>query len=293
MEPFLYYSIQVLSRAGNTLLNFLPYLVAGTVIGELLKLVPITRNLKNGASRFRVLSVFIFSIIGIISPLCTYGTVPVVVQLFVSGVPIAPLVSFLSASSMMNPQLFIMTWGGIGYEMSIARTLAAFVFSVLTGLILYLIPEKWIVNSRVEGISAMQHKEKHFSYKSLFSGMLKTLEYTGFYMVIGIIAGAVIEIAIPGRWINFIFRPESNVSVAVASILGIPLYACGGATIPLVSSLIKQGMSKGAALSFFTVGPATRITSLAAVAAILKPAFIIFYVMLLVVFSIFAGIIYV
>jgi len=45
----------------------------------------------------------------------------------------------------MNPQLFIMTAGGIGMEMAIARTLAVFLFSFSVGMLSYLIPEKLMV----------------------------------------------------------------------------------------------------------------------------------------------------
>ena len=77
--------------------------------------------------------------------------------------------------------------------------------------------------------------------------------------------------------------------ILAAALIGIPVYACGGGTIPLIASLMGQGMSLGSALAFLTVGPATRITSLAAIATIFRKRFLAVYVLVLLVFSVAAG----
>jgi uncharacterized membrane protein YraQ (UPF0718 family) len=53
-----------------------------------------------------------------------------------------------------------------------------------------------------------------------------------------------------------------------------------------------MGMSKGAALAFFLVGPATRMTPLMALAAVLRPGFVVLYVLLMLAFSMISGLIY-
>lgn len=88
------------------------------------------------------------------------------------------------------------------------------------------------------------------------------------------------------------FRPGEWASAALAAVLGVPLYACGGGTIPLVRSLLRQGMSEGAALAFFISDPATRVTPLMALAAVLRPGFILAYVCALLAYSIVVGVLY-
>ena len=78
----------------------------------------------------------------------------------------------------------------------------------------------------------------------------------------------------------------------VMAVLSIPLYTCGGGAIPAVGSLISGGMSKGAALAFLNVGSATRITTLSALAAIVRPLFIVVYVIILITFSVIMGCFY-
>ena len=96
----------------------------------------------------------------------------------------------------------------------------------------------------------------------------------------------------PDRWLSVLFHPGRWYSVLLASLLGVPLYACGGGTIPLIRELVQRGMSRGAALGFFLVGPATRPAPLAALAALLRPRFILLYLCALMVFAVLAGLVY-
>jgi hypothetical protein len=211
-------------------------------------------------------------------------------------VHISPLAVFLTTSAMMNPQLFILTLGGLGQKMAAARVVSVLVFGLLLGLILYRIPAIWVVNPGTSGDDPgrdeiLNSKNKKFEVKVFIEGLLKSLQFTGFYLVIGIILGAFVEVFIPGYWITFLFNPGSRISILIASLAGVPLYACGGGVIPLVRSFINEGMSMGAALAFLIVGPATRVTPLMSLAAVFRPLFIVLYLLLLLAFSCMAGLV--
>lgn len=57
--------------------------------------------------------------------------------------------------------------------------------------------------------------------------------------------------------------------VLMAATVGVPLYACGGGTIPLLQAWLMDGMSMGSAAAFMITGPATKITNLGAVKIVL------------------------
>ena len=63
-------------------------------------------------------------------------------------------------------------------------------------------------------------------------------------------------------WIVHILGDASHWSVPAAVALGVPLYACGGGTIPVIDSMMQMGMTRGAALAFFISGPATKFSTL-------------------------------
>ena len=55
----------------------------------------------------------------------------------------------------------------------------------------------------------------------------------------------------------------------MAATIGVPLYACGGGTIPLIREWLTMGMSMGSAAAFMLTGPPTKITNLGALKIVL------------------------
>jgi len=288
----------LLGNCLKTLLSLLPYLIGGILIGELLKLTSWTKLVYKWVSKSPVVSVISASIIGILSPLCTYGTIPVVIELYKSKVHIAPLFAFLAASSLMNPQLFIMTAGGIGLEMAVVRTLAVFVFSLAAGLLCYAIPEKFMIRKDVQfydngGEDIVNREKKSFIAKQFGINCLQNLRHLGFYLIIGILLSGIIELYIPKGLISAAFRAGRVQSILAGALLGIPLSPCGGSAIPIVSGMISNGMGKGTALAFFIVGPATRPAPLAAMAALFIPLSLAAYCLFLILSAVLMGLVYV
>ena len=287
----------LLYKCLTTLLNLLPYLAVGIMVGELLKFTSWTKLIYKWVSKSPVVSVISASIIGIISPLCTYGTIPVVIELYKSKVHIAPLFAFLVASSLMNPQLFILTAGGITLEMALARTLAVFVFSLAAGMLSCLIPEKFMVRKDIQfynngGEEIVSREKKLFIVGQYFINCLKNLKHIGVYLLIGIFLGAIIELYIPKDLITAAFQAGRVQSILAGALLGIPLSPCGGTAIPIVSGMIDSGMGKGTALAFFIVGPATRPAPLIAMATLFIPLFLAAYCLFLIASAVLMGLVY-
>jgi uncharacterized membrane protein YraQ (UPF0718 family) len=280
------------------LIEFLPYLVAGILFGEVLKFASWTKLIYAWVTKSPLVSVILASVIGIISPLCTYGTIPIVIELYRSKVRAAPLISFLSASSLMNPQLFVMTLGGIGPEMAVVRTIAVFLFSFAAGMLAYIIPEKYMVRNNIVfyddgGDKIMNREKKRFIVKQFLVNSLKSLKNVGLYLLIGVFIGAAAEIYVPKSFVYDALRAGRIQSILFGALLGVPMYACGGGAIPFVNAMINNGMGKGSALAFFIVGPATRPAPLIAMAALFTPLFLLGYCVFLILSAVIMGFVYV
>jgi uncharacterized membrane protein YraQ (UPF0718 family) len=285
--------VQILRLAAAELWQLLPYVVLGVLASEGLRYTPVSRLLERGCRRHPLVAIPAAALLGIISPLCTYGTVPVVLQLLRAGVPIAPLATFLSASSLMNPQLLLITWGGLGPRITSARVLAVFGFALLLGAVMHFLPLRWLVSADLRAEQGTPPKPRpRFSVPSFLRSSRKTFEFVGFYVVLGILLGAIIEVVVPGRWIVATFGAGGWYQILLAALLGVPLYACGGGIIPLLRALIEQGMAPAAALAFLIAGPATRVAPLMALATIVRPLVVIAYVVLLIGYSVLAGLLY-
>jgi uncharacterized membrane protein YraQ (UPF0718 family) len=218
-----------------------------------------------------------------------------VINLYKNKVPLAPLLTFLSASSLMNPQLFIVTWGGLGLEFSLLRVFGVVIFTLILGFVLVFIEKRYLRDSDEsmnKKFTRQNNTEKHwkdFNLKEFSLSLYKTFVFIGFYILIGILLSVIIETFVPLSQIFEITEGVGWINVIAASILGIPLYACGGATIPLISVLLENGVSFGAAMGFLIVGPGTRITPLLALGSFLSKRRLVYYCCTLLIFSIFFG----
>jgi uncharacterized membrane protein YraQ (UPF0718 family) len=214
-----------------------------------------------------------------------------VLQLLRAGMPVAPLVAFLATSSLMNPQLFVLTWGGLGPGIALARLLAVVGFGFLLGATLRAVPRSTLLLP-VLAEKGQPRARPSFSWKRYLRRSVQSLEFIGFYVLVGVFLGAAIEVLVPGRWIMLLVGGSDWWQLLLAALLGVPLYACGGGTIPLVGALLAQGMSPGAAIAFLVAGPATRVPPLMALATLLRPRVIAAYVAGLLLFSAFSGALY-
>lgn len=289
MSPLL----AILHLAAVELWQLLPYVVLGVLASEGLRYTPIAPLIERVCRRHPAVAIPGAAVLGIVSPLCTYGTVPLVLQLLRAGVPIAPLATFLSASSLMNPQLLLISWGGLGPRIAMARLASVFVFALLLGTVMHFLPLRWLVSAELREDQTQPAKPRSsFTVLSYLRRSGKTLQFVGFYVLFGVLLGAIIEVLVPGRWIMATFGGGGWYRVLLAALLGVPLYACGGGVIPLIRALIEQGMAPAAALAFLIAGPATRVPPLMALATILRPAVVVSYVILLIAYSVLAGLVF-
>lgn len=283
--------LAVLRAAAAITWQLLPYVVFGVIASEALRYTNVAPLLERGCRKHPAVAIPAAAFLGMASPICTFATVPLVVQLMRTGVPVAPLATFLSTSSLMNPQLVVITWGGLGAKMALVRLAAVFVFGLLLGTLLQVLP----VRLAAQPARPDEKKPKEcgpFSVGSFAKRCWRTLRFVGTYVVLGAVLGAVVDVLVPGQWVSAAFGTGGWYQTLLAALLGIPLYACGGGVIPLVSSMMGRGMAGGAALAFLIAGPAARIPPLMALAAVVRPLAVVAYVVLLVAYSALAGLVY-
>ena len=75
----------------------------------------------------------------------------------------------------------------------------------------------------------------------------------------------------------------------LAATIGVPLYACGGGTVPLLRQWLSSGMSMGSAAAFMVTGPATKITNLGALKIVLGAKRFVLYLAYVILISLIIG----
>lgn len=285
----------VWSVAVNMFFRLWYFVVIGIVLGSLISVFVPTQKLSEACNRKGGLtSIVLASLLGVISPLGSYAVIPIFAVMLSTGVPIAPVMSFLVASPLINPFIFITTWGVLGAGLAIARLLSALALGILCGLLFHYLnkknffaelvknnPVKSDSNRKKDFISKLTQTSSGNKWLDALRLMYKMAKYPGKYFLISILIAGVIDAYIPASAVVMTLG-VSRFSVLLAAAMSIPFYVCGGGAIPIVLGLIQMGMNKGAALAFFIAGPATRISPMVTVALLVKKkAFLVYFLIAL------------
>lgn len=252
------------------LLNLLwPYLLVGILLTSIIKLFVSKAWLANVFSEKRShLSIIVASFLGVLSPLGSYVIIPLSAALLTVGVPLPVLMALMVSSPIINPSLFFLTAGAMGFEMALMRIFSAFILGVVAGYITHwmiknkrLKPEMVLSESSKENQTFLPGKDR-VSVRMFFYDLYRTTKWIGRYFFLAIFIAAGIKILANPNYLIRIFDANTFLSVLISTGAGVPFYVCGGAAIPIVQQLAELGLSKGAVLAFFISGPVTKISNL-------------------------------
>ena len=109
------------------------------------------------------------------------------------------------------------------------------------------------------------------------------------WFFMGIVLSALFQRYVPAEVMTDLFGVNQAFGVLMAAAIGVPLYACGGGTIPLLQGWLLDGMSMGSAAAFMITGPATKITNMGAVKIVLGIRRFVIYIVYVILFSLLAG----
>ena len=97
---------------------------------------------------------------------------------------------------------------------------------------------------------------------------------------------------IPAEDISRVLGGEGLGTVIVSALVGMPAYLNGYAAVGLISGLLDQGMSQGAAMAFVVAGGVSSIPAAIAVWALVKPRVFGAYLSFALIGSVVAGVIW-
>src|SRR5512136_349719 len=140
--PILQEGIAILASVGRSFLHILPYLALSIPLAVLLKRTGAADKIRKGLSANPYLAVLMATLVGAFSPFCSCGVIPIITALLLGGVPLAPVMSFWLASPSMDPEIFVLSVGSVGWELAIWRLVATFVMSLGGGLVVLWLEKK-------------------------------------------------------------------------------------------------------------------------------------------------------
>lgn len=215
--------------------------------------------------------VFTAAAVGVPLPLCSCSVVPTAVTLRQKGASRAATSAFLISTPESGIDSFMVTKALMDWPMTIVRPLAAFLSAFVAGslqLIFNKEPELAPAAPSGKACCSHDHNPAPAAPRASLSARLRDgmrwamkdlVDDLAFWMTIGILLGAFLEVAVPKDF--FLGLPHWQARIAMLFV-GIPLYICASATTPIAASLVAKGLNPGAALILLLTGPATNIGNL-------------------------------
>lgn len=245
---------------------------------------------KMNGKRWGVLGIVPACLLGIASPLCMYGTIPIAASFDQQGMRHDWLGAFMMASILLNPQLIIYSMA-LGPTALAVRIVSCFLCGCAAGLLLWL----FYRDRPFFDFTGFSERASHDTHPDLLLRYLlnfwRNVKATGPMFLLGVALSALFQRYVPQDLMVNLFGGNEAWGVLMAATIGVPLYACGGGTIPLLQQWLWEGMSLGSAAAFMLTGPATKITNLGALKIVLGVKRFILYWVFVIVFALATGLV--
>jgi len=250
-----------------------PYLLFGFFVAGLLSVFISPAMVERHLGGRDFLAVVKASLFGVPLPLCSCGVIPVTASLRRHGAGRGPAVAFLISTPQTGVDSIFVTFSLLGGLIAIFRPVAAFVSGLIGGAAVNLIDraskeerlrQKPCAQTCCEPVNPIGGPGRF--RRAMSYGFITLPADLGKVMLVGLVAAALISALVPDdffvdAWGGILGGGILGMLLMMA--LGMPIYVCATASVPLAWALISKGVSPGAAMVFLMTGPATNAATIA------------------------------
>jgi len=239
--------------------------------------------------------VLVAAAFGALSPFCSCGVIPIIAALLAMGVPLSAVMAFWLASPLMDPTMFAMTAGIIGWEFALAKTIAAAGIGMAGGYLTMALGRSGVLANPLRdgvgnggcGASSVRTPNQEVAWRFWEEGKRRetftknawsNLLFLGQWLALAFALEAMMVAYVPQEMVAGVLGGDSWFAVPLAAVVGIPAYLNGYAALPLIDGLMQQGMTAGAGMAFLVAGGITCIPAGIAVWALARPPVFFLYI---------------
>ena len=129
----------------DAFLHIWPYLLVTIPLAVAVQMSGASKYIRRVFETRPLIAILLATLVGAFSPFCSCGVIPVIASLLISGVPLAPVMSFWIASPSMDPEIFFLSVGMIGWNLAIWRLAATLFLSLAAGFITHMLMQNgWL-----------------------------------------------------------------------------------------------------------------------------------------------------
>lgn len=292
--------IEILKETLELFLDMAPYLMIGLFFVGLLNIFFSKDLIAKHIGNSNFASIFKAALFGIPLPLCSCGVVPSSVYMAKNGASKSAVVSFLIATPQTGIDSMIATYGMMGWIFAIFRPIAALIMGIVGGTAIKLFktdePNKSIASFKQYEVSEDNcsddnptgKKENKFNKMFRYS-FVEFLDDISMQFVIGLFISGIIAYLIPDQYLKNTSINSGLAGMFIMILVGVPMYVCATASIPIAVTLMLKGFSPGVAFVFLAVGPATNAASFTIIMNVLGKKTAVLYVAMISITAIIFG----
>lgn len=217
------------------------------------------------AGKHRFFGYFLGASFGSITPFCSCSSIPVFLGFTSAGIPLGITMAFLITSPLINEVAVLLLVSLLGWKFTSLYILVGITVGIIGGFFLDTIKaERWLHSFAADALKRGQKNQQEHPIEVQQADALtlkqrhefakdETKEIFGRvwkWVFIGVGLGAALHGFVPEGWIEAHLGDRQWWSVPAAVLLGIPLYSNATGVIPVMESLIVNGLPIGTTLAF-------------------------------------------
>jgi uncharacterized membrane protein YraQ (UPF0718 family) len=284
-----------------------PYILFAVLAVSYLKASGAESNVAKAFEGRQVRMIVLAALMGGLSPFCSCQVIPFIAGLLALGTPIAPVMAFWLSSPLMDPAAFAITAGALGFQFAVAKTVAAVALGLFGGFAMYAATSAgWFADvlrprqsggccagpSPFKGKPVWKFWNEEERRQVFFKETLINAHFLFKWLSLAYLIESLMLVYMPAEAIAGILGGNGLMPIVLSALVGAPAYLNGYAAPPLVSGLMQQGMSPGAAMAFVVAGGVSCIPAMTAVFALVKRQVFAAYVAFGFVGAVLAGMVY-
>ena len=244
-----------------------PYLLFGFLVAGLLSVLIrpefIERHL-GGRGLWPVVKAAAF---GVPLPICSCGVIPVGASIRRHGASKGATTAFLISTPQTGVDSILATFSLLGPIFAVYRPVAALVSGVIGGAVVAAAErtaEAPGPSEKCQDSCCTPGPKRGKALLAIAYGFVTLPRDIGRTLLVGLAAAALISAIVPKGYFSTVV-PPGLLQILVLMAVGIPVYICATASIPVAAGLIAAGVSPGAAFALLMTGPATNAATVATI----------------------------
>jgi len=269
-----------------------PYLLLGFFFAGVLHVYIQQDKIAKYTGKANFLSVLRAAFLGVPLPLCSCGVIPTGVSMYKEGSSKGSTVAFLISTPQTGIDSIFITGSMLGWPFAILRPIFAFLSGIFGGALTNQFDKTPNPNANIEKkITPILPESFTQKIKGLLQyGYLVILQDIAKWLIIGILASALISVLVPADFFTK-YLGNTYQEMLLMLLVSTPLYVCATGSVPIVAVLIMKGLSPGAAFVFLMAGPATNLATLTVLFKALGKKTAFLYLISIIISALLSGII--